>query len=189
MRDIGTMKARKRWTFKAVAGALGSLTALMGCGAAARPDGGRGLLPVGAAAPDLTATDQHGVVRRLSAERGHPVIVYFYPKDGTPGCTRQACAFRDAWDKYQAAGITIFGVSSQDAASHAKFAKEEKLPFSLLADPDHTWANAFGVGLTFGMTSRVSFLIDKRGKVAKTYPDVDPALHASAVLKDAAALE
>lgn len=173
----------------AVLGALGSLSALVGCGATTRPDGGRGLLTPGALAPDLAATDQHGVVRRLSAERGHPVIVYFYPKDGTPGCTREACAFRDAWDQYQAAGATVFGVSSQDVASHAKFAEQERLPFSLLADPDHAWAKAFGVGLTLGMSSRVSFLIDKDGTIVRTYPDVDPALHASAVLRDVAALK
>lgn len=183
------MTARKRWTIGAVASTLSSLAALTGCGATARPDGGKGLLPIGATAPDLAASDQHGVTRRLADERGHPVVVYFYPKDGTPGCTRQACAFRDAWDQYRAAGVTIFGVSSQDEASHARFATAERLPFSLLADPDHIWARAFGVGLTLGMTARVSFLIDASGKVVEVYPDVDPALHAGTVLERAKALK
>lgn len=173
-----------------MAGALGvgAVVAFVACGAVQRPDGGSGLLPVGASAPDLTAQDQHGETKRLSAERGHPVVVYFYPKDGTPGCTKEACAFRDAWDGYQKQNVTIFGVSSQGVDSHRDFAKEEKLPFSLLADPDHVWADAFGVGRTLGMTSRVSFLIDGEGKIAKVYPDVDPGLHAAEVLSDAAQL-
>jgi thioredoxin-dependent peroxiredoxin len=75
------------------------------CSTPKRPDGGEGLLPAGAAAPDLTAVDQHAQSHRLSEERGHAVIVYFYPKDGTPGCTHEACAFRDVWAKYEAAGV------------------------------------------------------------------------------------
>ena len=167
-----------------LAGAL----ALCSCGATARPGGGSGLLAAGSAAPDLAAPDQTGKTRRIAEERGHALIVYFYPKDGTPGCTREACAFRDAWERYQKAGVQIFGVSADDQRSHETFAKEQHIPFPIVADPGHAWSAAFGVSTKLGMDSRVSFLIDPAGKVAKVYPDVDPGLHADEVLKDAAAL-
>ncbi|HEY4116469.1 MAG TPA: peroxiredoxin [Byssovorax sp.] len=167
---------------------VASSVLVFGCGAQQRPDGGEGLLPVGAAAPDLAAPDQNGKAHHVAEERGHALIVYFYPKDGTPGCTKEACAFRDAWAKFQAANVQIYGVSADGGASHADFAKVQKLPFPILADPDHTWSKAFGVGTTLGMDSRVSFLIDKDGKVARVYPDVDPGVHADQVLKDAAEL-
>jgi thioredoxin-dependent peroxiredoxin len=159
-----------------------------GCGAASRPDGGSGLLPAGSAAPDLSAVDQTGKTRRIAEERGHPLIVYFYPKDGTPGCTKEACAFRDTWDRYQQAGVQIFGVSADDQKSHEQFAKEQHLPFPIVADPGHAWSAAFGVSTRLGMDARVSFLIDGSGKVTKVYPNVDPAVHADQVLKDAAGL-
>lgn len=155
---------------------------------AQRPDGGSGPLPVGAAAPDLSGQDQAGKAQSLHAERGHPVLVYFYPKDGTPGCTAEACAFRDAWDRYAKAGVTIFGVSGDDAASHARFAAEHKIPFPLIDDASLRWADGFGVSRMLGITSRVSFLIDGGGKVAKVYRDVDPGVHADEVLRDVAAL-
>jgi peroxiredoxin Q/BCP len=143
---------------------------------------------VGSAVPDLSGPDQSGKVHRVAEERGHALVVYFYPKDGTPGCTREACAFRDAWDRYQKAGVQIFGVSADDQKSHEQFAKEQKLPFPIVADPSHAWSGAFGVSTKLGMDSRVSFLVDPSGKVAKVYPNVDPGLHADEVLKDAAAL-
>jgi thioredoxin-dependent peroxiredoxin len=173
---------------------LGSLAgivlalALAGCSAATRADGGVGLLPPGAAAPDLAATDQTGKVRRITEERGHPLVVYFYPKDGTPGCTKEACAFRDQWERYQKAGVQIFGVSADDQKSHEQFAKEQHLPFPIVADPSHDWSKAFGVSTKLGMDMRVSFLVDGGGKIVKVYPDVDPGVHADQVLKDAAAL-
>jgi thioredoxin-dependent peroxiredoxin len=165
------------------------LAAAAGCGATKRPDGGEGMLAPGAAAPDLAAVDQNGTSRRLSEERGHPVIVFFYPKDDTPGCTKEACAFRDTWSRFQKAGVQVFGVSADDQKSHSQFAKEQKLPFPILADADKTWIKAFGVPTTLGMASRVSFLLDGSGKIAKVYPDVDPAIHADEVLKDASALK
>jgi peroxiredoxin Q/BCP len=184
------MKRRSLLLSIALLGSAAIAAALtpLGCGAVARPDGGEGLLPVGSTVPDLSAVDQDGKQRRITAERGHPLIVFFYPKDGTPGCTKEACAFRDAWDKFKQAGVGVFGVSTDDASSHAEFAKEHKLTFPLLADPDGVWTKAFGVSTTLGMASRVSFLIDPSGKVAKVYPDVDPGVHADEVLKDAAAL-
>jgi peroxiredoxin Q/BCP len=162
--------------------------AVTGCGGVKRPDGGTGLLPEGTATPDLRAKDQHGAERSLAAERGHPTVVYFYPKDATPGCTKEACAFRDAWSRFEAAHVQVFGVSSDDVGSHEKFAKEQKLPFPILADTSGAWASAFGVPKTLGMTKRVTFLLDKDGRVAKVYPEVDPGVHADAVLADAAAL-
>src|SRR5690349_7867155 len=165
-----------------------TLAGLTGCGATTRPDGGNGLLPVGTAAPDLSAVDQNGAKHKLADERGHAVIVYFYPKDATPGCTKEACAFRDSWDRFQKANVQVFGVSSDDQKSHEAFSKEQKLPFPILADPDHAWSKAFGVTTRLGMASRVSFLLDGKGKVAKVYPDVDPAIHADEVLKDATTL-
>ena len=160
-----------------------------GCASATtRPDGGEGMLAVGNPAPDVVRTDEAGKPRRLVEERGRPVLVYFYPKDGTPGCTEEACAIRDRWNDFEAAGVRVIGVSAQDAATHAAFAKEERLPFPLVADTDLAWARAFGVGSFLGMTSRVSFLIDREGRVAKVYPDVVPAQHAAEVLADTAAL-
>jgi peroxiredoxin Q/BCP len=156
------------------------------CHATTRPDGGSGLLTPGSAAPDLAAADQTGKMHRIMDERGHPLVVYFYPRDGTPGCTKEACAFRDAWDRFQKAGVQIYGVSSDDQKSHEQFAKEQHLPFPILADPSHAWSSAFGVGTRLGMDARVSFLIDGSGKVVKAYPNVDPALHADEVLHDAA---
>ena len=158
------------------------------CGAPQRPDGGRGLLPVGSPAPEVSAPDQDGRLHRLRDDRGQVVVVYFYPKDSTPGCTREACAFRDAWDRLSRGGVVVFGVSTDDQASHARFAREHRLPFPLLADTDRTWVTAFGVPVRLGMASRVSFLFDKEGRVAKVYPDVDPAVHASRILADAATL-
>lgn len=143
------------------------------------------LLAAGASPPELTALDQHGTEQSLGAQRGKPLVVYFYPKDGTPGCTEEACAFRDAWSKYAAAGVMVYGVSADDVKSKEAFSKEQKLPFPVLADPDHVWATAFGVGNTLGMDHRVTFLLDRTGKIAKVYPDVDPGVHAAEVLVDA----
>src|SRR4051812_27312437 len=108
---------------------LGSLLSLSACGASSRPDGGSGMLAAGAPAPALSAVDQNGKPHTLADEKGHAVIVYFYPKDATPGCTKEACAFRDAWDRFQKAGVQVFGVSADDEKSHAEFAKDQKLPF------------------------------------------------------------
>lgn len=172
----------------AMAALFAGTPALVGCGATSRPDGGSGLLSGGSPAPDLSAPDQTGKVRRIADERGHPLVVYFYPKDGTPGCTKEACAFRDTWDRFRQAGVQIYGVSADDQKSHEQFAKEQRLPFPIVADPSHSWSAAFGVPTKMGMDMRVSFLIDPSGKVAKAYPNVDPGVHADEVLKDAAAL-
>ena len=145
-------------------------------------------LNVGDPAPDFTAATDSGDTLRLSDLRGKRVVLYFYPKDDTPGCTKEACAFRDAWAKFQAANVAIVGVSRDSEESHRKFVKAHDLPFPLAADEDGTIAKTWGVKSTLGVTARVSFLVDADGKVAKVWPDVDPAIHADEVLAAAAAL-
>src|SRR4051812_23192831 len=165
-----------------------ALVVIAGCGEAKRPDGGTGLLPVGAPAPDVVARDPAKQEVRLSALRGHPVIVYFYPADGTPGCTKEACAFRDAWKKYDAAHVGIIGVSNDSSEKHEQFTKEHAIPFPLAADTDGTIGQSYGVGKKLWGYDRVSFLVDKDGKVAKVWPSVDPGVHADEVLAEATKL-
>ncbi len=145
-------------------------------------------LAEGADAPALSAQAHDGSAIDLKQLGGKPTLVFFYPRDGTPGCTTEACAFRDVWDDYQQAGVLIVGVSADSKDSHEDFAAEHGLPFPLVADEDGTWAKAFGVGTTLGMTDRESFLIGPDGTIAKVYPGVDPGVHAAEVLRDAAAL-
>ena len=153
------------------------------CGAQQRPDGGEGMLPVGAAAPDVVGRDVSGKDSRLSEQRGHAAVVYFYPKDETPGCTKEACAFRDTWNRFQEHDVAIFGVSRDSAASHAEFLKKHELPFPLVADESGAIQGAYGVPSRLGKAARVSFLIDAHGRIARVWPDVDPAVHADDVLK------
>ncbi len=151
---------------------------LPACGDAKRPDGGSGLLPI--AARDLA----HKEVR-LSTLRGRPVVVYFYPADGTPGCTKEACAFRDAWKRFETSNVGIIGVSSNSADSHEKFQKEHQIPFPLASDDDGAIGAAYGVKKHIWGYDRVSFLVDKDGKVAHVWPSVDPGVHADEVLAEA----
>jgi peroxiredoxin Q/BCP len=143
-----------------------------------------GLLATGTQAPDVEGKDAKGQAQHLSDRRGHVSIVYFYPKDGTPGCTKEACAFRDTFDKFNQRGVTIFGVSRDDEASHAKFRAEHSLPFPLVSDPSGTVQKAYGVpDRAPGLASRVTFLVAADGRIAKVWPDVDPAVHADEVFK------
>jgi peroxiredoxin Q/BCP len=144
------------------------------------------LLAVGSEVPPLVRVDHRGQV--ISLRSSTPTLIYFYPRDGTPGCTKEACAFRDAWQAYDLAGLRVIGVSSDSEKAHREFAEEHNLPFSLIADPEHVWSKAFGVGSFMGFDSRVSFLISGEGRVVKAYEDVDPGVHAKEVLADAAAL-
>lgn len=164
------------------AGLLLALALAVGCSAVQRPDGGSGLLPVGAPAPELMGTTRTGERLRLSSVRGHAAVVYFYPMDGTPGCTREACAFRDTFERYAALGVTIFGVSQDSAQSHRRFSEHEQLPFPLVADEDGSLTRAYGVPSRIGLSSRVTFLVDASGRVARVWPDVDPGVHANQVL-------
>ena len=140
-------------------------------------------------APNVTLLDQTGTERSIESFRGQPLLVYFYPKDSTPGCTKEACAFRDVWDRYEAAGVAVVGVSTDDVESHAKFAEEHNLPFLLLADTDSELAKGFGLKSRLGFHPRMSFLLDGEGVIRAVYPDVDPGVHAAEVLEDAEALD
>ena len=166
---------------------MGSLAA---CGPVKRPDGGKGLLEVGAAAPEVVAETPQGEPLRLSSLRGELVAVYFYPKDETPGCTKQACAFRDAWQRLNAAGVHVIGISRDDQASHRAFAKHHELPFALAADEKGELQAAWGVSSKLpGISARVTFLVGRDGKVARVWPEVDPAVDVSNVLAAAAQLK
>ncbi|HEY3449341.1 MAG TPA: peroxiredoxin [Myxococcales bacterium] len=143
----------------------------------------------GTAAPDVSAPNQDGKIVKLSDFKGSPILLYFYPKDDTPGCTKEACHLRDAYTKYQKQGIVILGVSKQDPASHKAFIQKHKLPFDLLADEDGSVAKAFGIKSVplFGWFKRQSVLLDADHKVVKFFDDVDPNKHADEVLAVAAA--
>lgn len=153
-----------------------------GCGAQQRPDGGSGYLPVRTQVPNLTSADHNGQSVQLRADK--VTLLYFYPRSGTPGCTKEACAFRDSWEGYLAAGVRVIGVSSDPSERQKKFAEEHQLPFPLVSDPDHIWSDAFGVNSFLSFDSRVSFLIDSEARVAKVYVDVDPGVHAQEVIQD-----
>jgi peroxiredoxin Q/BCP len=144
----------------------------------------------GEPAPDFELTSDGGEKVRLGDFRGKPVVLYFYPKDDTPGCTKEACEFRDAYDEFRARGVEILGVSPDTEASHAKFKSKHELPFTLLADPDHEVAERYGVwtersmyGRKFMGIKRSTFLIDADGKVAKALLGIRPAGHAVQVLE------
>jgi len=145
-------------------------------------------------APDFELPSDTGEMVKLSSLRGKPVVLYFYPKDNTSGCTTQACAIRDAWDEFQAAGAVVLGVSPDDVASHVKFKSSYDLPFTLLADTDHAVAEAYGVwaeksryGRTYMGIVRSTFIIGPDGTVLKIMPSVQPATHAAEVLATLAA--
>jgi peroxiredoxin Q/BCP len=123
----------------------------------------------------------------LSDYRGKRVILYFYPKDDTPGCTKEACSFRDGFAKFQSAGLTVLGCSVDSQDAHRKFIKKYNLPFPLLLDPDKKIATAYGVanGIPIvGLDKRVTYVIDEDGRIFKVYPNVDPSIHASQILAD-----
>lgn len=160
---------------------LSGSTLLAACGGS-QASGASPALTVGSPAPEIMLQNQDGRVRTLSEHRGHPVLVYFYPRDATPGCTREACAFRDAWDRLQAHGAVVYGISTDDVESHRRFHAEHNLPFDLLSDPEQTAARAYGVPVRAGFAARMSFLVDARGNLARVFPDVDPAVHAEEVI-------
>jgi peroxiredoxin Q/BCP len=121
----------------------------------------------------------------LTDYRGRKVILYFYPKDDTPGCTKEACAFRDGFSQFQKAGLTVLGCSIDSEDSHKKFIKKYNIPFPLLLDPDKKIATAYGVanGIPIlGLDKRVTYVIDENGRILKVYPKVDPAIHATEIL-------
>ena len=161
---------------------------VVACGPVKRPDGGAGLLPVGSPAPEVIGHDAAKREVKLSALRGRAVVVFFYPADGTPGCTKEACAFRDAWSKLERANVGVIGVSNDSPESHEKFQREKNLPFALASDQSGAVAAAYGVSKKLWGYDRVSFLVDRDGKIARVWPDVDPGVHADEVLAAASAL-
>lgn len=148
------------------------------------------MLKEGSKAPDFTAKDQDGNKVKLSDYKGKRVVLYFYPKDDTPGCTKEACSFRDADDVFNKKGIKVFGVSTDDEKSHQKFISKFQLPFDLLADTDKKIVEKYGVwgeksmyGKKYMGTIRKTFLIDEQGKIAKIFDKVKVAEHADEVLE------
>ena len=148
---------------------------------------------VGALAPAFKLQDQAGKWHSLSDYKGHWVALYFYPKDDTPGCTTQACSFRDNVFAFKKENAVILGISVDDVASHKAFAEKHGLPFTLLADPDKAVTKEYGVLKTYmgvmEMARRDTFLIDPDGKVAKHYESVEPEGHSQVVLDDIKALK
>jgi peroxiredoxin Q/BCP len=147
------------------------------------------MLKEGDTAPDFTSRDAQGHEVKLSSLRGQNVVLYFYPKDDTPGCTKEACSFRDSNSVYEREGVKVLGVSLDDEASHQRFAEKYNLPFPLIADTDHSVADAYGVygeqtwgDRKFMGVARKTFLIDKEGKIKKVFDKVNVEQHADEVL-------
>jgi peroxiredoxin Q/BCP len=143
----------------------------------------------GKPAPDFELTTDTGERVKLSDYRGKPVVLYFYPKDDTPGCTTQACGIRDSYGEFKKAGAVVLGVSPDDEKSHVKFKEKYELPFTLLADPEHkvaeqygTWVEKKNYGKEYWGVERSTFLIDSKGNVAKVMRRVKPDTHTDAVL-------
>ncbi len=145
----------------------------------------------GDTAPDFTLLDQDGITHSLNTEKGKWVLLYFYPKDNTPGCTKQACALRDEFPAFEKLNCTVFGISVDSVISHKKFAEKFSLPFTLLADTEKSMVEAYGVwkkkkraGREYLGIVRTSFLINPSGKIAKIYENVNPETHATEILRD-----
>ena len=143
-----------------------------------------GEVTVGKPPPDFTVKDHLGAELKLSALKGTPVVVYFYPKDETPGCTTEAKDFRDSWKDLEKKGVTVIGISTDSADSHKAFATHHNLPFHLVSDESGTIAKSFGVPNRLGFLGRQTFVIGADGNVKKIYRDVDVSKHASEVLAD-----
>ena len=149
-------------------------------------------IQLGQRAPDFTLTDQHNKQLTLSDYQGQWVVLYFYPKDDTPGCTTEACSFRDAINHIIAKRAIVFGISLDDVESHQKFSKKNKLPFSILADPEGKVAIEYDSLADYWLikfAKRNSFIVNPEGNIAKIYQGVDPQTHVSEVLKDLSILQ
>jgi len=138
-------------------------------------------------APDFSLNDAHGAPHKLEDYQGQWLILYFYPKDNTPGCTKEACALRDDFDKFTDLNTKVIGISTDDSNSHLGFSQKQSLPFTLLADPDGKVSSAYGALFKFGpvkFSKRHSFIIDPKGKIVKIYRKVSPSLHSQELLQD-----
>ena len=149
------------------------------------------MLKIGDIAPDFTLLDSEGREHKLSDYLGKKIVLYFYPKDNTPGCTRQACAFASAYDEFKNRDIVVIGISRDSVASHKKFAEKYSLPFVLLSDPDLVAIQAYGVWQEkklYGKTSfgvvRTTFIIDENGKISAVMPKVKPDTNAREILNN-----
>ena len=148
------------------------------------------MLDVGMKAPDFKLQDKDGRVSTLSGFRGKKVVLYFYPKDNTPGCTKQACAFASAYDGFKTKGVEVIGVSKDSVASHVKFAEKYNLPFILISDPELKAIKAYDVWqekkmygkVTFGVV-RTTYVIDEEGIIEKVMPKVKPDTNAAEILE------
>jgi peroxiredoxin Q/BCP len=136
----------------------------------------------GAPAPAFDVKSSDGTALALPALKGKPVVLFFYPKDETPGCTKEACSFRDAWASLQKQGVVLIGVSTDDDASHQAFISHHKLPFKLVSDPQMTLAKRYGVGSMGPYLNRQTIVIGSDGKVKKVFRDVDVTKHAAEVV-------
>ncbi len=146
-------------------------------------------ISAGGQAPDFTLSDDEGRMHTLSDYRGKPVVLYFYPKDNTSGCTKEACGFRDDYSAYQEVGVTILGVSPDSSKSHANFRAKYELPFTLLADPDREVIKMYGAwglkklyGREYEGVMRTTFLIGEDGNILKVFEKVKPANHSAEIL-------
>jgi peroxiredoxin Q/BCP len=144
---------------------------------------------VGTQAPEFTAIDQDGKTHRLSDFKGKKVVLYFYPKDNTSGCTKEACAFRDHFARFRQLNVAILGVSIDSEKSHKSFVQKYELPFTLLSDPEKRLVEAYGAwgeksmyGRKYMGTNRVTYLIDEEGKISSVFPRVRPDTHADEIL-------
>jgi thioredoxin-dependent peroxiredoxin len=148
-------------------------------------------IKINQAAPDFSLPDENGNYHKLTDFLGKPVVLYFYPRDDTPGCTKEACNFRDDYSAFQKAGLEIIGISPDTVESHAKFKAKYTLPFLLLADKDHQVSKLFGawgkkkfMGREFDGVLRTTFLINKEGEIVKIFEGVKPADHSKEVLSE-----
>lgn len=153
-------------------------------------------IKIGANAPAISLPDQNGKMHKLSDYKGKWVLIYFYPKDDTSGCTTEACGIRDSFPKFGRLYAQVLGISTDSVASHKKFAEKYKLPFTLLADEEKTvvnkyrvWAEKSMYGKKYFGTLRTSFLVDPKGKIVRIYEKVKPAEHAAQVLNDLKSLQ
>lgn len=147
-------------------------------------------IQAGQPAPDFTLPDEKEITRKLSGYRGAPVVLYFYPKDDTKGCTTEACGFRDDYSVYEKAGVVILGVSPDPPEAHLKFKAKYALPFTLLADTERKVCQLYGVwgrkkfmGREYDGVFRTTFLIDHTGMIVKVYENVKPAGHSAEILE------
>ena len=144
----------------------------------------------GSLAPDFSLLDENDNLHRLSEYQGAPVVLYFYPKDDTPGCTKEACSFRDDYSAYEEVGVTILGVSPDTPQKHLKFKTKYQLPFTLLADPNHEVCDLYGVwgrkkfmGREYDGVFRTTYIISAKGEIASVFEKVKPAEHSTEILE------